>query len=232
MSQSPAGAAPWHRQLIRRFGTLWVLKMFGTMAWIAVFFWLYFSVMSYPAPGAVMQPMPVTWVDRLVSVQEWAIVPYASLWVYASLAPALLAREELGTYVRSALCLCVIGLACFWAFPTQVPVLDVDWAQYPTLQFLKARDVSGNACQSLPVGFAVLSAAFIRRTLLQVGAPAAVRALNLAWAAIVVWSVLATRQHVFVDVLGGVAAAALALWMGAAAKVQRVAAARVPVIDP
>ena len=80
------GPVPWHRQLARRFVTLWFLKMTGTMAWIAVFFWLYFSVMNHAAPGAVMRTMPFTAVDAWFGVHEWALVPYASLWVYASLA--------------------------------------------------------------------------------------------------------------------------------------------------
>lgn len=218
---------PWHTQLAHRIGTRWFMKMNATIAWIVLFFWLYFGVMRYPAPGAAMQPMPFTFVDAWVGVHEWALVPYASLWVYASLAPALLKDPpELWTYVRSALILCLIGLACFWVFPTQVPAFGIDWQQHPWLEFLKSRDVNGNACPSLHVGFAVLSAAFIRNTLLQVGAPLPVRLFNHAWAAIVVWSVLATRQHVFVDVLGGVAAALLALWMGAPARVQRPAPAR------
>jgi hypothetical protein len=231
MPNPSAGALPWHREIARRVGTLWFLKMSGTVAWIVVFFWLYFSVMNYPGAEAP-RPMPFTAIDAWVGIHEWALLPYASLWVYASLAPALLDRGELGTYLRSALCLCLIGLACFWAFPTQVPNFAVDWSQYPWLQFLKSRDVNGNACPSLHVGFAVLSAAFIHRTLLQVGAPRGLRAFNHAWAVIVVWSVLATRQHVFVDVLGGVAAAWLALWMGAPARVRALRPARAPVIDP
>lgn len=220
---------PWHRQLARRIGTLWFLKMTGTIAWIVVFFWLYFAVLRHPAPGAAMQPMPFTAADAWIGIHEWAVVPYCSLWVYASLAPALLARDELGTYVRSAFLLSVIGLACFWAFPTQVPDLRIDWAaQYPWLQFLKSRDVNGNACPSLHVGFVVLSAAFIARTLARVQAPRALRVANLAWAAIVVWSVLATRQHVLIDVLGGVAAALLALWAGAPARTGAQAASRKP----
>ena len=215
------GPVPWQRQIARRFVTLWFLKMTATMTWIAVFFWLYFSVMNHAAPGAVMRTMPFTAADAWFGVYEWALVPYASLWVYASLAPALLKETELWTYVRSALCLCIVGLLCFWAFPTQVPAAAIDWAQYPQLEFLKARDVSGNACPSLHVGFAALSAAFLRSTLVQVGAPRWLRLANLAWAAMVVWSVLATRQHVLVDVAGGLAAAALAMWVGAPARVQR-----------
>lgn len=222
--------AAWHRHLGRRVATLWPVKMVGTMAWVAGFFWLYFWVMRHPAGGVVPTTMPVTTVDRWFSVHEWALVPYASLWFYAGLAPALSKDgEELLAYARSALLLCVAGLAVFWTFPTAVPSFHVDWQQYPALAFLKSRDGGTNAFPSLHVAFAVHSAAFIRFALRAVAAPLMVHALNVAWAVLVVWSVFATRQHVLVDVLGGLATGALVVWLAArGARGRRASAATAP----
>ncbi len=203
----PAQPSPWLRRLAARPATLWPVKMLGTMGWIAAFFWLYFWVMRHPAPGTTAWVMPVTPVDLWIGVHDWAVVPYASLWFYVALAPAL-ARDgrELRAYAGSAFALCAGGLLIFWAWPTAVPSFHVDWQDFPTLAFLKSRDGGSNACPSLHVAFAVHSWAFVRVALQGVSAPRAAHVLNAAWAAIVVWSVFATRQHVLVDVVGGVAA--------------------------
>jgi hypothetical protein len=159
--------------------------------------------------------MPVTAIDRMFDVHDWAIVPYASLWFYVALAPALSKdRGELMAYSASAMFLCVSGLAFFWAFPTAVPRFDIDWRNYAALSFLKSRDGGTNAFPSLHVAFAVHSAAFIRYALRAVAAPLAPHLVNVGWAAIVVYSVFATRQHVFVDVLGGLVAVLPSLWIG------------------
>jgi membrane-associated phospholipid phosphatase len=102
----------------------------------------------------------------------------------------------------------------FWLFPTTVPVFAVDWAQYPALQFLKATDVGGNAFPSLHVAFAVLTAVLLERQLRSVQAPTWLRVLNLLWAFGIVYSTLATRQHVLLDVLGGTLLAAAVSWAG------------------
>jgi hypothetical protein len=208
-------AAPWFARLAAQIVTLWPVKMVGTMVWIAAFFWLYFWVMRHPAPGAVPMLMPVTFVDRWFDVHDWAIVPYASLWFYVALAPAL-ARDalELKAYAASAMFLCVSGLAFFWAFPTAVPPFAIDWNHYSALSFLKARDGGTNAFPSLHVAFAVHSAAVIRHGLRGVSAPAWLHALNVAWSTVVVYSVFATRQHVFVDVVGGLVVVVPSLWIG------------------
>jgi hypothetical protein len=220
-------APGWGRGIALRIGTLWPLKMVGTMAWIAAFFWLYFWIMRNPAPGTTALPMPVTAIDRLVDVHEWAVVPYASLWIYVAVAPALARdRGELLAYAISAAWLCAAGLLCFWAFPTAVPSFAIDWHDYPALSFMKARDGGTNAFPSLHVAFAVHSAAFIRQALRGVGAPRGAQLANAAWAVIIVWSVIATRQHVFVDVLGGIVAGLAALAVARQAAVRLVVRAR------
>jgi membrane-associated phospholipid phosphatase len=43
----------------------------------------------------------------------------------------------------------------------------------------------------------------VERLLRVVGAPGALRALNLAWLLAIVWSTVAVRQHVVLDVVAG-----------------------------
>lgn len=205
---SPLPSTTWYTVLGRRIATLWVLKMIGTTLGISGFFFLYFWVMHNPPSEPTV--MPLTRLDHWVGVSDDAMVLYGSLWFYISLAPAFAKdKAELWACARDAAAMAAIGLVVFWVFPTTVPAFPVDWAQYPALQFLKATDVGGNAFPSLHVAFAVFTAVLLRRQLRSVQAPAWVQVLNMLWAFGIVYSTLATRQHVLLDVLGGTLLAAV-----------------------
>ena len=203
--------ASWIRELARRTCTLWYLKMPGTIVGISAFLAAYFWIMSNP----LGQPatMPVTSIDRWIGVSEIALLPYASLWVYVSLAPAF-ARgvAELENYLRGAAMIAIVGLVVFWFFPTTVPVFPIDWTQYPGLHFLKSTDTGGNAFPSLHVAFAGYTMIVIGRQLRSLCTPPWPRWVNRIWFIAIVYSTIATRQHVLVDVLGGLLLAWLAGW--------------------
>jgi len=204
---------PWYVALGQRIATLWVVKMIGTTVGISGFFVVYFWVMHNPPSEPMV--MPLTRLDHWVDVSDDAMVLYGSLWFYISLAPAFAKNKaELWACARDAAIMAAVGLVVFWLFPTTVPVFAVDWAQYPALQFLKATDVGGNAFPSLHVAFAVLTAVLLERQLRSVQAPTWLRVLNLLWAFGIVYSTLATRQHVLLDVLGGTLLAAAVSWAG------------------
>jgi membrane-associated phospholipid phosphatase len=211
-SSSPP-PVPWHVALGQRIATLWVVKMIGTTLGISGFFFLYFWVMHNPLWEPTV--MPLTRLDHWVGVSDDAMLLYGSLWFYISLAPAFAKdKAELRACARDAALMAAIGLLVFWFFPTVVPVFPVDWSQYPSLQFLKTADAGGNAFPSLHVAFAVLTAVLLARQLRAVGAPAWVHAVNVLWAAGIVYSTLATRQHVLLDVLGGALLAGAVSWAG------------------
>jgi membrane-associated phospholipid phosphatase len=204
---------PWYVALGQRIATLWVVKMIGTTVGISGFFVVYFWVMHNPPSEPMV--MPLTRLDHWVGVSDDAMVLYGSLWFYISLAPAFAKdKAELWACARDAAIMAAVGLVVFWLFPTTVPVFAVDWAQYPALQFLKATDVGGNAFPSLHVAFAVLTAVLLERQLRSVQAPTWLRVLNMLWAFGIVYSTLATRQHVLLDVLGGTLLAAAVSWAG------------------
>ena len=193
----------WNEALWSRIRSLWLLKMSGTVTGIAVFFALYFWTMQATASRATT--MPITWIDHWIGVSELAFVPYVSLWVYVSLAPAFtLNVGALRTYCTGALAIAFLGIVFYWLCPTVTPQFGVDWSQLPMLRFLKASDASGNAFPSLHVAFAVYSACIIASQLKSIRSPRWVRSLNWLWCLAIVYSTLATRQHVFVDVAGGV----------------------------
>lgn len=200
----------WMGALVRRLRTLWVLKMFGTALGIYGFFLLYFWVMRSREGYAAIVPM--TPLDRWIGVSELAFLPYASLWVYVSVAPALAPSiAALRIYIAGALTMAAVGLGTFWIFPTATPSFGVDWSTYPTLHFLKATDAGGNAFPSLHVAFAAHAAVVIASELRNAGAPRWLHGANWLWCAAIVYSTLATRQHVVIDVAGGLLLAWLAV---------------------
>ena len=200
---------PWYRQAVAVIPRNLPLKGLGTTLYIGVFFAAYFYLLKNPAYPITV--MPFTWLDRLIGFQPLAMPLYVSLWVYVSLPPALLAtRRELYAYALAMTATCVAALTVFYFWPTAVPAADIDWARYPGVDFLKNLDASGNAFPSLHVATAVFSGVWLHHLLRRFGGPPWVLMLNWIWCIGIVYSTLATRQHVAVDMWGGLALGALA----------------------
>lgn len=198
----PPAAIDWIARLrLRLVPHAWI-KATGTMTFMLLFFWGYFSVMRYPLRPPV--EMPVTAIDAWFAPSPLAFPVYASLWVYVSIPPALFSRfRTLALFGFWIALLCISCLVLFWLWPTSVPRFAVDWSAYPGMSLIKGVDAGGNACPSLHVASAAFAAAWLDRLLRGVGAPAVVRGANLLHCAAIVWSTMATRQHVFLDVVAG-----------------------------
>ena len=198
----------WLRPAGVRVLTWWPVKMTGTALGMMLFFSVYFWVLRHPlAPSTLM---PLTAVDRWIGFQPAALPLYLSLWLYVSLAPALVVnRRELVSFGLAWVALSVIGLGIFLLWPTAVRQTEVDWSQHPNFAFLKSVDAAGNACPSLHVAFAVFSAVWLGRSLRELGAGRGVRALNWLWCLGILYSTVATGQHAALDVLAGAALGAL-----------------------
>lgn len=199
----------WQRELKTRAGILWLLKMLGTTSGIAAFFYAYFWVMRHPLSAVTV--MPLTWIDGLVAFFPQSLFVYASLWIYIGLGTSF-AKDlrELLAFGAASLAMTVVGLAVFVAAPTKVPDIPIDLVQYPLLAFLKEVDVSGNACPSLHAAFAVFTAFVLHRLLTEIRAARALLAGNALWCLGIVYSAMATRQHVALDVIAGAALAGVA----------------------
>ncbi len=197
------GTGSWHQALKARLGTLWVLKTLSTAGGIAAFFAAYFWVMRHPLSAVTV--MPVSWLDGLVGFHPQTFALYASLWVYISLVAAL-AKDlrELTAFGAASLAMSVVGLGIFMLLPTKVPDLSIDWTLYPSLQFLKNVDASGNACPSLHAAFSAFTLFALRMQLKDIGAPRWLLAGSALWGLGILYSAIATRQHVALDVVAGV----------------------------
>ena len=203
---------PWHRQATTALARHQYLKAIGTTLFISLFFGAYFYLLK--APTYLTTVMPITLLDRLIDFQPLAMPLYLSLWVYVSLPPALLAtRRELYGYGTAMAGTCLAGLIVFYFWPTAVPAANIDWAQYPSVDFLKNLDAAGNAFPSLHVATAVFSGIWLHHLLRRFGAPLWILSLNGMWCVGIVYSTIATRQHVAVDALAGLVLGGLAAYL-------------------
>jgi hypothetical protein len=194
------------RRLLRCIGSLFWLKAVGITAFMWLFFVGYFQVLRHPVRAAV--EMPLTAVDQWIAFQPWALWPYISLWFYVVVPPSLMTRSralvQYGVWIGG---LCLVGLVCFYAWPTAVPrpVLSVEGLT--GFELLHGVDATGNACPSLHVAAATFSALWIHHLVRTLALPRWWRVVNALWFVLIVWSTMATRQHVWWDVVAGLALA-------------------------
>lgn len=199
-----AAATGWLCPAGARMLAWWPVKLIGISLGMSVFFAVYFWVLRHPLHPVTV--MPLTAVDRWIGFQPAALPLYLSLWFYVTLAPALLiGRRELISCGLAWTALSAVGLGIFLFWPTIVPRPEIDWSLHPSMTFLKSVDASGNACPSLHVAFAVFTAFVLGRMLRQLGAGPGVRVGNWLWCLGILYSTVATLQHVFLDVVAGAA---------------------------
>jgi membrane-associated phospholipid phosphatase len=189
----------------------WFWKAVGLTGFMWIFFTLYFYLLRHPAQAVFV--MPLTALDRAIPFQPAAFVAYASLWLYVGLPAALLlSLRELFIYGLWIGSLCLTGLACFYFWPSAIPAFDFTavtaaGGQHAAIALLQGVDAAGNACPSLHVATAMFSALWLHRLLRDTGAHALWWVLNALWLVLIVYSTLAIKQHVVLDVLAGTALA-------------------------
>lgn len=206
----PERAAPpdWRTGLAQRFRHRQLLKIGGVCLFMWVFFAGYFHVLRNPV--FPVTTMPLTPLDDWIPFVPQALALYLSLWFYVGIPAGLAAdtRQAL-RYGAWAAGLCAVGLAVFFFFPTAVPPSGLDVSGHPGFAVLHGLDASGNACPSLHVATAVFAAAWVDHTLRELRTPGWTRWVNLAWCLGIAWSTVAVRQHVVLDVAGGLILGAL-----------------------
>ncbi|MFD1709264.1 phosphatase PAP2 family protein [Ottowia sp. GY511] len=198
-----APAPSWRTELRTRVRTLAWLKALGNTVFLVVFFQLYLAIQKHPAFEVAQ--IPATDVDHWIGFQPWAIGLYLSLWVYTALPVALQPdKQRLVGYGVAMTVLCVLGLVVFYLWPSSVSeAVGPRPAGNALFAMLYAVDSNGNACPSLHVAASVMSCLWLHAILRKVAAPAWLYIVNLLWCAGIVFSTMATKQHLLLDVIAG-----------------------------
>ena len=177
-------------------------KCLGTSAFMTFFFWAYLFLLKNPA--FPVTTIPLTVMDQWIGFSPLALIPYLSLWIYCSLPVTLMpTRARLLNFGFWIGTMCLLALFIFYWLPTTVPPAYIDWAQYPGVAFLKSVDAAGNACPSLHVAAAVYSSFWLYWLMREVRMGWLAQSIQVLWGLAIVYSTMATKQHVSLDVLAG-----------------------------
>ncbi len=192
----------WNHVLGMRLRRNVVLTIIGTTAFNALFFMGYFHVQRHPVYVPIT--VPVTPLDLMISYQPQFLAAYVSLWIYVGAGPALQrSLSEIATYVLWMAGLCATGLAIFYFWPTQVPPLPHGAATLSGFDLLHRLDEAGNACPSMHVAVATFTLLRLDEVFRSTRAPLFLRWINSAWFVVIVYSTMAIKQHMALDVAAG-----------------------------
>ena len=181
-----------------------LFKFLGTNAFMSLFFWAYLFLLKNPAyPVTIIQS---TVIDEWIGFTPVALIPYLSLWIYCSLPVTLMPTRarllNFGFWIGS---MCLLALSIFYWLPNTMPPTDIDWARYPSVAFLKKVDAGGNACPSLHVAASVYSSFWLYWLMREMRLGWHAQSIQMLWGVAIVYSTMATKQHVSLDVLAGTA---------------------------
>jgi len=187
----------------QRLAAHWRLKLWAGTAFTAGFLTLYLLIQRCPLRPPLA--IPFTALDRWVGFHPGLFWLYESLWLYLPPAPWLMVRRaEVVSYCRVLAGMSLFAFAVFLFWPTCVdrPAVPAGCLGY---RLLTAIDRPVNACPSLHAAMVVFSGVCTHGVCRRLGVPWGFRLLNLVWGLAILYATLATRQHLFADVVAGAA---------------------------
>lgn len=201
----------WHHQLTTRLRAHWQYKLVAGSLLAIGFNVVYFLFLYYPI--FPVTEMPVTSIDNMIGFWSTSLLIYTTLWIYIALSAWLLTdRQELVGFIKALTGLSMAGLAFFFFWPTSVPRPIIDLEEFPSFKYLVAIDEPRNVFPSLHAAFSIFSVVSIDRTLRQWSARTLLRVLSWCWCIAIIYSALATKQHLAVDLFAGGALGAAWAW--------------------
>jgi len=189
-------------EIILRMKSNLVLKLglgFGLCLMFAV---LYLLPQHYPVFLATV--MPLLWFDRKIPFMPDSVYLYESLYLIMPVAPWLMTtKAELRRYSKGIIWMTFIGFCFFFFTPTFVlRPTDVQDAN-GLYRLLIQLDNPLNAFPSLHVAFALFHGACCHVIFSTSPKSRLLQGFFWLWAVGIMVSTLLTKQHVFVDALGG-----------------------------
>lgn len=176
--------------------------------WYAGFCAIYtFTGSFHLREPATLAPLPP---DLMIPFIDWTIWVYASqyLLLYACFL-GLDGARGISRMVYSISLASLLAFCVFLVYPTEFPrsAWVTEGTATAAYRFLHSIDSASNCFPSLHVALSFLSALSLRDERRRAGSLATV------WAGVISISTLTTKQHYFVDLVGGVGLAMLCRWL-------------------
>ncbi len=155
--------------------------------------------------------MPLIMVDHLIPINLHSVYIYHS-WLLLPLLVVMLIPTWalLKRYSTAIFAVNAVSFLVFMCFPTEVP-RPIDLTDAPRLyQLTVLVDEPTNACPSLHASVTTLCGCFMFVLLGRFRWNPLWRAMVIVWALGILWSTLATGQHVCIDIVAGTLLGALA----------------------
>ena len=160
------------------------------------------------------QQLPLTWVDRTIPFLPNSFWLYNSEYFYfVAVYMSASNLQNLNKFIYSTVTMVFFGCVIFSIWPTTYPrelfplPNDLNYITYHLFSLFRETDTPANCCPSLHVS-AVILLSFIflsdKRNLFP---------YYFAWAVAITISTLTTKQHYFIDVVGGLTTAILFYWL-------------------
>jgi membrane-associated phospholipid phosphatase len=147
--------------------------------------------------------MPFSAIDHAIPFSSGAVWAYLSIYAFLPLGPFLLEdRQRILQYAQGVLAMSVIATIIFVFWPTVCPRPDASGTN-AVYRALIAIDNPYHAFPSLHAAFAIYSALYAIEAARQLGWRRATEFGFWVWAGLILYATLATRQHVFIDILTG-----------------------------
>jgi membrane-associated phospholipid phosphatase len=179
--------------------------------WLVKIIWLVVIVLLASGYFLLNEPRESTHIleitmDDWIPLVPWFVFPYISLYLLLLLTAWRFLKAETRLFNLAALAVCidlVVSYIFYIAFQTRIerPVLSGSDVSSDILRWIYSIDEPYNAFPSLHTSSAVLCTLLWRR------AGSRFWLVILMWAAFIVASTVLTKQHYFVDILGGMAVA-------------------------
>jgi membrane-associated phospholipid phosphatase len=199
------------RNLWRDFTAEWKIKVFLGGAITAGFWYGYFLLERLPAVSVTQ--MPELAIDRMIPFRPGAAFIYVSQFATMPLTMWLMpSRCQLLACCRSLSLLIGLSFFVFYSWPTAVVQPEVIPHQYFFYDLIAAVDLPRNACPSLHAAFGVFTAGCAIEVFRSWKGGVWGIVAVWSWTIAVLTSTLLIKQHVFLDLLAGIAVGMIGWW--------------------
>ncbi len=219
------------RPLARRLTAHWKSKIALAICMNMGFWLAYFGLQRYHFSAPTLVP-PVA-VDCLIPFLPWTIYPYLSLTLLLPLAPwFMVSRTDLFNYTMGLGMIILTACSFFLICPTICPRPPAAASSGGLYGWVIKVDAPMNAFPSLHAALAVFTSLCCSHLLKKTRRRHVFRLALWFWTAGILIATLSTKQHVFIDLIGGCTLGAAGYGLTQALERQLVTASRPGSTEP